>query len=57
LPLGELPPGGRQAVTGLLARGLAEPAAAFGADGGPRRVVLTRRGRLLADAAVHELLP
>ncbi len=48
---------GRRAVPGMVARGLAEALPAAGGDGGPARVVLTRRGRLLADAAVRELLP
>ncbi len=47
-----LAPAGRRAVAGLIADGLVEPRAAFGG-----RVVLTRPGRLLADAVVRRLLP
>lgn len=54
LPLGELAPHVRPAVAGLVADGLVDAGAALGADG-PRRVVLTRRGRLLADAVVRTL--
>ncbi len=43
----------RRRVAGLVADGLVDPAAAT--SGAPRRVVLTRRGRLLADAVVREL--
>ncbi|MGL5819335.1 MAG: radical SAM family heme chaperone HemW [Phycicoccus sp.] len=43
---------GRAAVAGLVADGLVEGADAVR----DRRVVLTRRGRLLADAVVHRLL-
>ena len=39
----------------LLADGLIDGPAAIGAAG-PRRVVLTRRGRLLADAVVRRLV-
>ena len=46
-----LDPAGRTAVAGLIADGLAEGAAAV-----QGRVVLTRRGRLLADAVVRRLL-
>ncbi|WP_122818117.1 radical SAM family heme chaperone HemW [Nocardioides pantholopis] len=42
---------GRAAVPGLVDRGLVEPGP------WPDRVVLTRRGRLLADAVVRDLLP
>lgn len=52
LPTDRLTPGGRTAVAGLIADELIEPAAAF--DGA---VVLTFRGRLLADAVVRRLLP
>ncbi|MFC3299244.1 coproporphyrinogen III oxidase [Arthrobacter agilis] len=52
LPTGKLAPAGRTAVAGLIADGLVEPAAAFAG-----RVVLTFRGRLLADAVVRRLLP
>lgn len=50
LALDELPSGARQAVAALIADDLVEPASAF--EG---RVVLTRRGRLLADAVVRAL--
>jgi hypothetical protein len=48
-------------VAGLVARGLLDGRAALGAGGGhgvggaPGRAVLTRRGRLLADAVVRDL--
>lgn len=54
LPIGELAPTARAAVAGLVADGLVDPRAALGRDG-TRRVVLTRRGRLLADAVVRTL--
>jgi hypothetical protein len=41
-------------VAGLVADGLLDGRAALGADG-DRRVLLTRRGRLLADAVVRDL--
>ena len=52
LPVGVLDPAGREAVAGLVAEGLVDGRAAV-AD---RRVVLTLRGRLLADAVVRRLL-
>ena len=52
LPIGRLRGEGRRAVAGLMADGLVEPRAAFAG-----RVVLTRPGRLLADAVVRRLLP
>lgn len=53
LPLDALDEQGRRAVAGLLADGLVDPAPALRrADA---RVVLTRRGRLLADAVVRAL--
>lgn len=55
LDLGTLGPSARDAVAGLVADGLLDGRAALGADGGPRRVLLTRRGRLLADAVVRTL--
>ncbi|RKW71163.1 radical SAM family heme chaperone HemW [Galactobacter caseinivorans] len=57
LPLSLLAPHERERVAGLVADGLADPQAALkpGADG-ERRVVLTLRGRLLADAVVRTLL-
>ncbi|MDX2375466.1 radical SAM family heme chaperone HemW [Microbacterium sp. LRZ72] len=47
-----LPPGGRTAVAGLIADGLV-----VAADALRGRVVLTLRGRLLADAVVRALVP
>ena len=44
----------RARVAGLVADGLLDGRAALGADGA-RRVLLTRRGRLLADAVVRDL--
>ncbi|HUX70231.1 MAG TPA: coproporphyrinogen III oxidase, partial [Cellulomonadaceae bacterium] len=55
LPLGELGPEARREVAALVADGLVDGGAALGADGRGRRVVLTRRGRLLADAVVRAL--
>jgi oxygen-independent coproporphyrinogen-3 oxidase len=52
LALTELAADGRRAVAGLIADGLVEAAAAVRG-----RVVLTRRGRLLADAVVRSLMP
>jgi oxygen-independent coproporphyrinogen-3 oxidase len=52
LPMTDLRGSGRRAVAGLIADGLIDGAAAV--RGG--RVVLTRRGRLLADTVVHRLL-
>ncbi|MBU4336147.1 MAG: radical SAM family heme chaperone HemW [Actinobacteria bacterium] len=55
LPTSVLGDQGRRAVAGLLADGLVEPGPALRrADA---RVVLTRRGRLLADAVVRALTP
>jgi putative oxygen-independent coproporphyrinogen III oxidase len=51
LPVGMLEATGRTAVAGLIVDGLVEGAAAV-----QGRVVLTRRGRLLADAVVRRLL-
>ncbi len=63
LPLAALRPSGRAAVAGLIADGLVEPGPARAGPraGGVRlseegRVVLTLRGRLLADTVVHRLL-
>ncbi|AXJ09001.1 radical SAM family heme chaperone HemW [Arthrobacter sp. PM3] len=50
--LGGLGDTGRHAVAGLIADGLVEPAAAF-----KGRLVLTLKGRLLADAVVRRILP
>jgi oxygen-independent coproporphyrinogen-3 oxidase len=52
MPLDRLGPAGRTAVAGLIADGLVVPGAALAG-----RVVLTRPGRLLADAVVRRLLP
>jgi oxygen-independent coproporphyrinogen-3 oxidase len=52
LPTDVLDDAGRAAVSGLVERGLVEAAPA---DTG--RLVLTLRGRLLADAVVRDLLP
>jgi putative oxygen-independent coproporphyrinogen III oxidase len=51
LPVRLLDPAGRTAVAGLIADGLVDGATAVHG-----RVVLTRRGRLLADAVVRRLL-
>ncbi|QHT56151.1 coproporphyrinogen III oxidase [Cellulomonas sp. H30R-01] len=60
LPIADLPAGARREVAGLVADGLvdgraalARPAAGSSTPGG--RIVLTRRGRLLADAVVRTL--
>ncbi|GGD39371.1 coproporphyrinogen III oxidase [Microbacterium faecale] len=50
MPTAELAAAARPAVAGLVADGLVDGRAAIGG-----RVVLTRRGRLLADAVVHAL--
>jgi coproporphyrinogen III oxidase-like Fe-S oxidoreductase len=52
MPLDRLAPAGRTAVAGLIADGLVLPRPALAG-----RVVLTRPGRLLADAVVRRLLP
>jgi putative oxygen-independent coproporphyrinogen III oxidase len=52
LPTSELDQEGRTAVAGLIADGLVE-----GRNAIAGRIVLTRRGRLLADAVVRRLLP
>jgi putative oxygen-independent coproporphyrinogen III oxidase len=52
LPLDALEPTGRVAVAGLIAEGLVDATAALRRQ----RVVLTRRGRLLADTVVRRLL-
>ncbi|WP_315097948.1 radical SAM family heme chaperone HemW [uncultured Cellulomonas sp.] len=51
LPLDALPTAARPSVAGLVADGLVDGRAAVGG----RRLVLTRRGRLLADAVVRTL--
>ncbi|MGZ4613473.1 MAG: radical SAM family heme chaperone HemW [Kineosporiaceae bacterium] len=55
LDVDELATTARDRVAGLVADGLAEPGPALGANG-PRRIVLTLRGRLLADHVVRSLL-
>jgi oxygen-independent coproporphyrinogen-3 oxidase len=55
LPLDDLEDVGRARVPGLVADALVDGDEADGRTA-PRRVVLTRRGRLLADAVVRELL-
>ncbi|MFT4235294.1 MAG: radical SAM family heme chaperone HemW [Microbacterium sp.] len=52
LPVCLVPSSRRQAVAGLIADGLVEPAAAIRG-----RIVLTLRGRLLADTVVRALTP
>jgi len=52
LPLDALDASGREAVAGLIADGLVD-----GRNAIAGRIVLTRRGRLLADAVVRRLLP
>jgi oxygen-independent coproporphyrinogen-3 oxidase len=52
LPVDDLLPAGRQAVAGLIADGLVDGGAAMR----ERAVVLTLRGRLLADTVVRRLL-
>jgi oxygen-independent coproporphyrinogen-3 oxidase len=51
IPVAELTAGGRNAVAGLIADELIDAKAAIGGT-----VVVTRRGRLLADAVVRRLL-
>ncbi|HEY8718781.1 radical SAM family heme chaperone HemW [Pengzhenrongella sp.] len=55
LPLDRLSERARREVAALVADGLLDGRAALGADGGERRVLLTLRGRLLADAVVRAL--
>ncbi|MGN7200196.1 radical SAM family heme chaperone HemW [Arthrobacter sp. SAFR-044] len=52
LDVATLSPGGRHQIAGLIADGLVDPAAAFRG-----RLVLTLKGRLLADAVVRRILP
>ena len=52
LPIDLLRPEGSEAIAGLIADGLVDGPSAMG----PRRVVLTLRGRLLADTVVRRLL-
>jgi oxygen-independent coproporphyrinogen-3 oxidase len=62
LPIDDLRPEGRSAVAGLIADGLVDGPSALSPGGPtsgtqqPRRVVLTLRGRLLADTVVRRLL-
>lgn len=60
LPVADLPADARPSVAGLVADGLVDGRAALGrpASGGAAspRLVLTRRGRLLADAVVRTLV-
>ncbi|GAA2729653.1 radical SAM family heme chaperone HemW [Cellulomonas aerilata] len=55
LPLDTLSTRARRDVAGLVADGLVDGRAALGADRQGPRVLLTRRGRLLADAVVRTL--
>jgi putative oxygen-independent coproporphyrinogen III oxidase len=55
LPLESLSARARRDVAGLVADGLVDGRAALGADARGARVLLTRRGRLLADAVVRTL--
>ncbi|WNB84606.1 radical SAM family heme chaperone HemW [Cellulomonas sp. ATA003] len=55
LPLGTLSARARRDVAGLVADGLVDGRAALGAGAAEPRVLLTRRGRLLADAVVRTL--
>lgn len=52
LEVAALGPGGRHQIAGLIADGLVDPAGAFRG-----RLVLTLKGRLLADAVVRRVLP
>ena len=52
LPLTDVPASRRVAVAGMIASGLVEGGSAFGADA---RIVLTRKGRLLADTVIRDL--
>jgi len=52
LPIDDLRPEGRSSIAGLIADGLVDGPSALG----PRRVVLTLHGRLLADTVVRRLL-
>ncbi len=52
LPIDDLRPEGRSSIAGLISEGLVDGPSALR----PRRVVLTLRGRLLADTVVRRLL-
>lgn len=54
LAVTDVPAERRERVAGLIAEGLVEGKAAAGPS---RRVILTRRGRLLADSVIRELAP
>jgi len=54
LAVTDVPAERRARVAGLIAQGLVDGAAAAGPS---RRVILTRRGRLLADSVIRELAP
>jgi oxygen-independent coproporphyrinogen-3 oxidase len=54
LAVTDVPAERRARVAGLIAHGLVDGAAAAGPS---RRVILTRRGRLLADSVIRELAP
>lgn len=60
LPVADLPADARPSVAGLVADGLVDGRAALGrpasGDAASPRLVLTRRGRLLADAVVRTLV-
>ena len=57
LPIDDLRPEGTLAVAALIADGLVDGPSALGSNATrPRRVVLTLRGRLLADTVVRRLL-
>ncbi|MEO6144849.1 MAG: radical SAM family heme chaperone HemW [Dermatophilaceae bacterium] len=57
LPIDDLRPEGRSSIAGLIADGLVDGPGALRSDTlRPRRVVLTLRGRLLADTVVRRLL-
>lgn len=54
LDLDAVPPARRTAVASLISQGLVDGRAAIGS---PPRLVLTRKGRLLADTVIRELAP
>ena len=57
LDLARLDPGARAEVGGLVADGLVDVRDEVGDEAASQRLVLTRRGRLLADTVVRALLP